>query len=100
MADLTTLTIIAAGVGIASPIVGWGILLYQNGKVRGATDTEVKADIKVMKGDVETIKKTLGNGGYVGIKQDIQKMQVNCASEMAKVKTELENIKTNRYGDH
>jgi type VI protein secretion system component VasK len=48
--------------------------------------------------DVLDIKKTLGNGGYTGIKQDIQKMQVNCAKEMAEVKTELSNLKSNSNG--
>lgn len=86
-------------IGIASPIIGWWILVYQNGRNRGSVDTEVKADIKGIKEDVSKINKTLGNGGYSGIKGDIKEIQVNCAKEMAALKTEVANLKGNGHSE-
>jgi hypothetical protein len=85
-------------IGIASPIVGWGILVYQNGRNRGAVDTEVKNDIKGIKENISNINKTLGNGGYSGIKGDIKNIQVHCAEEMSALKTEVANLKGNGNG--
>jgi hypothetical protein len=89
MVDLNIAVVI---IGIASPIVGWGILIYQNGRVRGATDTNVKNDVTSIKKDVADIKITLGNGGYVGIKGELHLMQVNCAKEMTSLKKDVSNL--------
>jgi len=80
---------IAVGIiGIVSPIVGWGLLIYKDGKGRGRMD----AGIKTLVDDVSSIKKTLGNGGYTGLKGNIHNIQVNCAREMASVNEKVAGL--------
>ena len=78
--------------GITVPIVGWALLVYQNGKNRGSTDTEVKNDIKSIKEDLSNINKTLGNGGYSGLKGAINDMKVNCADQMSGLKVRVDAL--------
>jgi len=88
---LETVVVIVA---IAVPIIGWGIQVYQNGKARGSVDTEMKADIGGIKESISNINKTLGNGGYSGIKGDIKAIQIHCAEEMPALKAEVANLKS------
>lgn len=95
--------IVGGAVGILSPIVGWGALLYQNGKNRGSVDTKVKADIESIKNDnskdheyikesIDNLNKTIGNGGVSGLKGKINDMQIHCAHETAEIRARLSNI--------
>lgn len=95
--ELETLAFIASGVGILSPIVGWGILLNREGKSRGKIDADVAGNIKTMGEDISSIKITLGNGGFTGLKGEIHSMQVNCAKDMSALKTEVTNLKEKKY---
>lgn len=54
------------------------------------TWTNLNRDVGELKEDVKDIKKTLGNGGYAGIKGDIQEIKSNCRFEMAILKQEVE----------
>ena len=51
--------------------------------------TNMSRDISAVKGSIVHIEHTLGNGGYKGIKQDVQNIQVNCAAEMADLKRQV-----------
>ena len=106
-------TSIMAVIGIAVPVVSWAGILYQNGNKRGAMDATTKAsieqmkkdvaqipelkeaaaDIKSIKEDVARLNRTIGNGGYSGLRGEIQSLQVHCASEMAALKEQVCNIK-------
>jgi hypothetical protein len=110
MADLgIAVGIIGGAVGILSPIVGWGVLVYQNGKSRGSLDTAVKADIAAIrsenttdhnyiKASIDTLNKTIGNGGVSGLKGEIHQMQVNCAKEMTDLKGRVNNLEDKGNG--
>lgn len=89
MLDLAVTAIV---IGIISPIVGWGVLTYQNGKNRGSLDSQIASDIKEMEKDIATIMITVGNGGYAGLKGEIHSMQVNCAASMALMKEKVDNL--------
>jgi len=52
--------------------------------------TNMSRDIGDVKLSIANVEHTLGNGGYKGIKQDIQNIQLNCASEMADLKRQIE----------
>jgi len=106
-------TSILAVIGIAVPIFSWAGILYQNGNRRGTIDATTKttieqmkkdvssipdlkesvADIKSIKEDVARLNRTIGNGGYSGLRGEIQSLQVHCASEMAALKEQVCNIK-------
>ena len=106
-------TSIMAVIGIAVPVVSWAGILYQNGNKRGSIDATTKAtieqmkkdvslipnlkesvaDIKAIKEDVARLNRTIGNGGYSGLRGEIQNLQVHCASEMAALKEQVCNIK-------
>lgn len=60
--------------------------------------TNMSRDISAVKGSIVNIEHTLGNGGYKGIKQDVQNIQVNCAAEMADLKRQVETS-TPRIGE-
>lgn len=47
------------------------------------------AKVSHLEADVADIKKTLGNGGYAGIKGEIQAMKVHCAGAMAQLNVQL-----------
>jgi hypothetical protein len=49
-----------------------------------------------MEENITSIKKTLGNGGYVGIKQDIQEMKERCAGEVADTQARLKALEKNQ----
>lgn len=110
MADLSiVIGIVGGAVGIISPIIGWGVLVYQNGKSRGVMDTELKAEIKAVsdqntqdhnyiKSSIDNLNKTIGNGGVSGLKGEIHQMQVNCAQRMAKVEERLDNLSNHKKG--
>lgn len=38
---------------------------------------------------LQDIKQTIGNGGFTGLKGEIQNLQINCAREMAELKTSV-----------
>ena len=104
---------IMAVIGIAVPVISWAGILYQNGNRRGSIDAVTKttieqmkkdvslipdlkesvADIKAIKEDVARLNRTIGNGGYSGLRGEIQNLQIHCAEEMAGLKAEVCNIK-------
>jgi hypothetical protein len=106
-------TSIMAVIGIAVPVISWAGILYQNGNRRGSIDATTKAtieqmkkdvslipdlkesvaDIKAIKEDVARLNRTIGNGGYSGLRGEIQNLQIHCAEEMAGLKAEVCNIK-------
>lgn len=107
MADWSIAVGIVGGVvGLVSPVVGWGILLYQNGKNMGSVDTQVKADISNIKNDqteikedIATINKTLGNGGYAGIKGTLHEIEVECAKKTTGFETRIKQLEAHRRED-
>ncbi len=104
MADLgIAIGIVGGAVGILSPVVGWAILIYQNGRSRGTSDTSVKADIaairsennqdhEYIKASIDNLNKTIGNGGVSGLKGEIHNMQVNCAKNVADIQSRLKTL--------
>jgi hypothetical protein len=72
-------------VAIAITVSGWAAVYVKGIKVRAELDTNTKNDIIQLKTSVEEIKKTLGNGGFSGLRGDIQEMRVNCAESMASI---------------
>jgi len=88
-----SLETVLAIAGILSPIVGWGVIIYRDGQKRGTIDTGTAGDITKIKEDISSIKITLGNGGFTGLKGEIHTMQVNCAKEMSALQTEVANLK-------
>jgi hypothetical protein len=57
----------------------------------GKQQAEVTAELQALNGhasrnatNIEEIKHTLGNGGYKGIKDDIQEIKINCAKTHGK----------------
>lgn len=94
------MSIDTALVGISSvlAITGVGSLW---GAVRiikewGKSEADRTNAITAINESIKEIKHTLGNGGYSGIKQDVQKIQVHCAEEMADVKARIENLENYR----
>jgi gas vesicle protein len=67
-------------------------------RVHTETWTNLTRDVGDVKSDISEIKKTLGNGGYKGIKGDIDTIKSNCGIEMASLKKQVE-INTPRI-DH
>ncbi len=110
MADLgIAVGIIGGAVGILSPIVGWGVLVYQNGRSRGTSDTTVKADIAAIRSEnnqdheyikqsIDNLNKTIGNGGVSGLKGEIHQMQLTCAKEMTDLKGRVNNLEDKGNG--
>ena len=76
---------VAAVIGVA---VGW----YKSGKSRGAYEAAMRGRIKQLESDAGEIKHIIGNGGFGGIRADIQSIKLNCAGEMAVLKTKLEAL--------
>lgn len=69
-------------------------------KTAAIEKTSLNNKVDKIQEDVGDIKKTIGNGGYVGIKQDVQAIKLNCAKEMAELKTKVDDLKTiNHNGD-
>jgi polyhydroxyalkanoate synthesis regulator phasin len=59
-------------------------------KAHAETWTNLTRDVSEVKSDISEIKKTLGNGGYKGIKGDIEAIKSNCGVEMATLKKQVE----------
>lgn len=62
----------------------------------GKNETNRTRDIDEIKKTVTNIEHTLGNGGFGGIKEQIQKIQISCAGEMADHKARIENLESGR----
>ncbi len=95
--------IVGGAVGIVSPIIGWGVLIYQNGRNRGSVDAKVKADIESIKNDnskdheyikesINNLNKTIGNGGVSGLKGELHNIQVNCAKNVTRIDERLDYL--------
>ena len=84
---------IAIIIGIIAPIIAWSILLLNSVKTRANQDTSVKDELKSLKegqnhikDDLADIKKTIGNGGYGGLKADIHRIEIEMSSLKEQVK--------------
>lgn len=62
----------------------------------GKQDEGRRRDITSIKNDICSIQKTLGNGGYSGLRQAIHDMQINCAGKMANVEARMKNLENQR----
>lgn len=100
------ITFMGMGAMVGVNVIGWVIsenrnkVSIQKAAIEAAktTATEMTSLTDKLDGvqkDVTDIKRTIGNGGYVGIKQDVAAIKLNCASEMASLKTEVANLKDN-----
>jgi hypothetical protein len=50
---------------------------------------EMKGEIKTLKTDLSEVKKSIGNGGFAGIKGELQEIKIACAE----FKTKLERYR-------
>ena len=73
---------------IVVPLVAWVILLINSAKKRAVIDTNLIADIRAIKtdvvNDIKSIKDSLdnlnhivGNGGYGGLRDSVQKIEID-----------------------
>jgi hypothetical protein len=89
----TLLDYVAIIIGIIAPVIAWAILLVNSAKARANQDTTVKDELKSLKegqthikDDLSEIKKTIGNGGYGGLKADIHRIEIEMSSLKEQVK--------------
>jgi len=99
------------GAMIGVNIIGWVISSNRNkksmeqaaaeaAKTHAVEMTELNNKVGIVQTDVSDIKKTIGNGGYVGIKQDVAAIKLNCAGEMAGLKVRVGNLENSGNGYH
>ncbi len=94
---------LGSGTVVVVNIAGWIIAENRNkknaaeaataaAKTHAVEMTQLNNKVDQVQTDVGDIKKTIGNGGYVGIKQDVQAIKLHCAGEMADLKARVSNI--------
>ena len=76
-------------IAIIGAIISIGTLIWSQSKyqeTRKAVDQALDAKIGNLAAKLDEVKKVIGNGGYSGLRQDIQTIKEHCAGEMSSVR--------------
>ena len=87
--ELESIAILA---GVLSPVVGWGILVYRDGHARGKVDAVIEEKLSRIHQDIIDLKQTIGNGGYSGLRGEVEEIKLHCAETTGKLSAQISQL--------
>lgn len=91
------------GIGITGPIIGWVILIINSARQRATLDADTANALKSqsiaineVKDSITDLKRVIGNGGTDGLRGQIHRMQIHCATQTASVTERIKQITSKR----